>query len=318
MDLIERYLSAVRWNLPAARADDIVAELADLIASRIEDREEALGRPLDKAETSALLREFGHPLAVAGRYHGQRALIGTELFPFYWFALRVVLAIVAVIEAIETAGRIIAGNQPLAQALSQGIAGGVGSLLVNGAVVTLVFAIIERTGLLAAYLERWKPEELPALRLPPARRKRPWEPLFEIAFGIGFLLWWVGAFAVPLMPRDAHVAIVSAPVWATLYWPVIALIALRTLLALITLLRPGWKPLRAAIMLVCTAGTIAIATILYQAGRILIVTPLSTSATQAARVQESLDLALHITVVIVGAVAVWQCAVELWKLYREG
>ena len=27
MDLVERYLGAVRWNLPAAKADDIVAEL---------------------------------------------------------------------------------------------------------------------------------------------------------------------------------------------------------------------------------------------------------------------------------------------------
>ncbi|MFX5752077.1 hypothetical protein ABTE32_21900, partial [Acinetobacter baumannii] len=75
MDLIERYLGAVRWNLPSAKADDIVAELADLIAARIEDREEMLGRPLDKSEVSQILREFGHPLAVAGQYHGQQVLI---------------------------------------------------------------------------------------------------------------------------------------------------------------------------------------------------------------------------------------------------
>ena len=44
MDLIERYLGAVRWNLPIGkpmetRADDIIAELRDLIESRIEERE---------------------------------------------------------------------------------------------------------------------------------------------------------------------------------------------------------------------------------------------------------------------------------------
>lgn len=317
MDLIERYLGAVRWNLPAGKADDIIEELADLIASRIEDREESLGRPLRRDEIGALLREFGHPLAVAGRYHGQRALIGAEVFPFYWFVLRVVLAIVAVIEAVETGGRLIVGTQPLVQALAQGVSEGLQSLLLNAAVITLVFAVIERTGWLAAYLERWKPEELPALRLPPARRRRPWEPLFGIAFGIGFLLWWSGTIAVPLMPPHSDVAITAAPVWAPLFWPVVALVGLRVVQGLVALLRPGWKALRAAILIACTAGTVAIAAMLYQAGRILIATPLSADAAQAARIQQSLDLSLHIAVIVVGAITVGQCAVELWRLFRE-
>ena len=66
MDLIDRYLTAIRWNLPrGSNADDILAELRDVIANRIEEREDALGRPLDEKEVGALLREFGHPLVVA-------------------------------------------------------------------------------------------------------------------------------------------------------------------------------------------------------------------------------------------------------------
>ena len=52
MDLIDRYLTAIRWNLPrAAKADDVIAELRDLIASRVEDREELLAcaRPTRKS-----------------------------------------------------------------------------------------------------------------------------------------------------------------------------------------------------------------------------------------------------------------------------
>ena len=41
MDLIERYLGAVRWNLPAGKTADIIAELREMIESRVEDREEA-------------------------------------------------------------------------------------------------------------------------------------------------------------------------------------------------------------------------------------------------------------------------------------
>jgi hypothetical protein len=70
----------IRWNLPrAAKADDIAAELRDVIASRIEDREESLGRPLAEKEVSALLREFGHPLVVAARRSGDGRTRATDL-----------------------------------------------------------------------------------------------------------------------------------------------------------------------------------------------------------------------------------------------
>ena len=64
MDLVERYMAAIRRNLPAAKADDIAAEIAEDLESRREDREDALGRPLTREETEAMLRSFGHPLVV--------------------------------------------------------------------------------------------------------------------------------------------------------------------------------------------------------------------------------------------------------------
>jgi hypothetical protein len=87
MDLLDNYLAAIRWNLPrGANPDDVIAELRDVIANRIEEREDRLDRALRRDEVSALLRDFGHPLVVAARYGPQQSLIGPELFPFYWFA----------------------------------------------------------------------------------------------------------------------------------------------------------------------------------------------------------------------------------------
>ena len=83
MGLVERYLSAISAQPPCREADDIVAELGDAIASRIEDREEALGRPLTADEIEALVKDFGHPLVVAARYRNQQWLIGPEVYPFY-------------------------------------------------------------------------------------------------------------------------------------------------------------------------------------------------------------------------------------------
>ncbi|ATY32766.1 hypothetical protein [Sphingomonas psychrotolerans] len=318
MDLVERYLGAVRWNLPAGRADDIVAELGDLIHARIEDREESLGRPLAKSEISQLLKEFGHPLAVAGQYHEQRVLIGPEVFPFYWFALRVWLAVVAVIEAVQIGGRVIVGSQSVAQALAHGMGQAFETLLFHAALATLTFAVIERAGWLATYLERWKPEELPELSPLPAqspRRASRWEGVFSIAFGIAFLGWWSGSVELPLIPRDADVTVHAAPIWARLYWPVVALVWLHIVQNLVTLVRPTWKRARALLIMLVAGGTVALAAMLHEASSLVVVT--SGDAIQRLHLQESLDRAFAIAVIAVPVMAIVQAAAELWKLYRE-
>ncbi len=319
MDLIERYLGAVRWNLPADRADDIIAELGDLIRARVEDREEALGRPLGKDEISRLLKEFGHPLAVAGQYRDQRALIGPEVFPFYWFALRVWLAVVGLIEAIQIGGRVIVGNEHIARALAHGMGQAFEALLLHAAFVTLAFAVIERTGWLSTYLERWKPDELPdlpVLRVRGGVLRRSWEPVFGIAFGIAFLAWWSGSVELPVIPHNAGVTVRGAPVWVSLYWPVVALVWVQIVQCLMELVRPRWRSARAVLIVLVTGGTVAIAAALHQTGPLVVVT--SGDAVQMLRLQESLDRALAIAVIVVPMVAIVQGVVDLWKLYREG
>lgn len=318
MDLIENYLGAVRWNLPAGKADDILAELADVIANRIEEREDRLGRALRRDEVSEVLREFGHPLQVAGRYHGQRVLIGAEVFPFYWFVLRIVLAIVAVVEVAKAAGHALFGGDSLMRALAHSGHDLFNALLVNAAIVTLIFAVIEHTGLLARYLESWKPDQLPKLRFRlEAPKRRRMEPVFEIVFGIAFILWWVGLLSVPIVPDDSDVTVRMAPVWATLYWPVIALAALGVLRGLVALVAPGWKPLRAALAIGSAAGVVAIAWVLHQAGRLVLVSPAGLGAADAVEMQRGLDIALGIAVSVVPVVVVIQCAAELWRISRE-
>lgn len=90
MELLDRYLQAVRFWLPRAQQNDIIAELGDDLRSQIEDRESSLGRPLSEDELVALLKQAGHPLWVAGRYQKQQALIGPVLFPLYSFVLKIV------------------------------------------------------------------------------------------------------------------------------------------------------------------------------------------------------------------------------------
>ena len=91
MDLIERYLQAVRHWLPTTKRHDIIAELSEDIHSQIDEREASLGRPLTETEVEAMLLERGRPMLVASRYLPQEYLIGPELFPIYRFVLKIVL-----------------------------------------------------------------------------------------------------------------------------------------------------------------------------------------------------------------------------------
>ena len=78
--------------LPPDKMEDIGAEVRSNLESQLEDQAMALGRELRLEELSALLKQHGHPVKVADRYHDEprRGLIGPSLFPFYWFTLRAI------------------------------------------------------------------------------------------------------------------------------------------------------------------------------------------------------------------------------------
>jgi hypothetical protein len=93
MELLDRYLQAVREYLLHSRHDDVVKELGDNILSQMEDQAAELGRPLNESEQAAILKQFGHPLVVAAPYRRlpMQQLVGPKLFPLYWYALQMMV-----------------------------------------------------------------------------------------------------------------------------------------------------------------------------------------------------------------------------------
>src|ERR1700736_3178132 len=110
MDLLDRYLQAVRKHLPWQRQDDILAELRANLESQLEDREAELGRPLTTNEAEAWLKEIGPPLQMAARYQPQQYLIGPAVFPTYWFVLRAALYWAVTIYSIVSGIQILTGD----------------------------------------------------------------------------------------------------------------------------------------------------------------------------------------------------------------
>jgi hypothetical protein len=163
MDVLEDYLRAVAALLPRAQRDDIVAELRDLILSRVEEREAELGRPLTLEETEAVLREVGHPVVVAARYReGPQHVVGPALYPYWLFGVKIAVTIQGAAALVVFIVRaIVIGNPGLAfgQALGSAI---VGTVTMIG-FATLAAWLVERYGVRVGYFDRWRVRELRAL-----------------------------------------------------------------------------------------------------------------------------------------------------------
>src|ERR1700738_488819 len=91
MQLLERYLQAVKFWLPKEQKEDIVAELSEDIHSQIDEKEAELGRKLNEGELESLLNKRGRPILVANRYLPQQHWIAPVLFPIYLLVLKIVM-----------------------------------------------------------------------------------------------------------------------------------------------------------------------------------------------------------------------------------
>lgn len=330
-DLIDRYLAAVAALLPKASRQDIVAELRDLIMNRVEEKEAVLGRPLDKADLEALLREIGHPIAVAGRYGPHRALIGPEIYPFWWFAVKVLLAIAALAAVIPAVMVMIVGHGDHHRI------GGILSDFTSSALsviglATVVAAAVERGWIKLGDLANWKASELPHLSDTKGWvwdwnwtgsktwfAKSRFEGVFELAVVVLFIAWWTGGLPFPmekLVRTPDGVGADLSQTLTALHWPILALAVLQGLSALILVLQPGWVRARAAAELLCAIGGLVLAAILWRAMPILIFVGGGAANEGLLKLQQVTDMTFQIIIVIAVAVNVTKLFVDGWRLVR--
>jgi len=233
MTLTERYLKAVAAQLPKTSREDIVAELRDVLQTRMEDREEELGRPLTEADEEAVLREFGHPLSVAARYgSGPQHVVGPELYPWWMFGVKVGLMALICITAISAIVRIVVGDVEVGQAIGQGFHSVFSGGIAIVGLATIAGFVIERQTQKPAFLRDWRVKDLGLFELAGldtdsisrqvsgavesgyvgrrARRRSRRMALSPAARALGsaaawtvLLLWWAGVLMIsPVRPED--------------------------------------------------------------------------------------------------------------------
>ena len=243
MDLLDRYLQAVRFWLPKTqRQEDLLAELGEDLRSQIEDKETELGRPLNESEMSAILKRCGSPMMVAGRLGPQRYLIGPALFPIYGFVLKMVLLWILVPVFIFIVGPVNLANSSgrWGLAIAETLGNLWSGLFVAAGVVTLVFVILERTSAHLGAECKWDPRTLPPVRKE-ERKPSLMKAVCEFGFGFFGLVWLLLVPYYPVLILGPAAAFLKAsPMVHTFYVPILLLSAFGLLRSGITLARPQW------------------------------------------------------------------------------
>jgi hypothetical protein len=312
MELVERYLHAVGAYLPREQAGDIVAELKDNLLSRIEDRERELGRPLAAAELEAVLRQSGHPLLVASRYLPQQQLIGAAVYPYWWFSLRLVVTIVALIYVALTVITAVTGGDPVG-AVIRGTASFAGTVLFYVAAVTVVFALLERYQVRIGLFDNWRPAQLAPVQ--DSLRISRGESLFDLTVSVIFLGWWLDLIRFPLAVHgDVALPFKLSAAWHPFWWGILLLSALDLALALANLMKPYWRWDRLLLRIALNLTGLLILHALFQQPELVV---LNQAAELSANVQRLVDLVnrgVHVALAVLALIFVIELVQDVRRL----
>ena len=240
MELLDRYLESVRKHLPWQRQDDIVAELRANLESQLDEKEEALGRPLTQAEAEAWIKQLGAPIQVAAGYQPQQYLIGPHVFPTYRYVLKLACSWAMIIYSIVAVVRVFATQNPSGTTLLDALLHLPFVLMTTAAWVTLIFAAIEyavaqghlRLPALCAPSPGWTPGSLPPLGQDAVTGKKPRsfaQAVAEVVFGILFLGWLLLVPKHPWLLMGPGALYLNgspfqlADIWVPIYWCLVAL-----------------------------------------------------------------------------------------------
>lgn len=311
MDLVDRYLAAIGRQLPPKQAPDIEAELRDELMARIDEREAVLKRPLTRPELEALLVEFGHPLVVAGRYRKVQHLIGPEVFPFWWAAVKTMLMIVGGVYVVLLALAVAFGKTDVQFNASIPKVPSVAIYLFG--VITLVCAAFERFGK-TAFLREWKPSRLPPVR---GRGRSRFDLAVEIAANLVFLAWWFGLIRFrDYVPIPDFLTVRLAPVWAAWRWPIALYAGVEIGGNLLAIARPAWARINGGLVIARTLFGVVILGGVLQAGHWVDIAATTIPDHALAIVRTNFDLAMRAGLVVTIAGFLVRAALEARRLRR--
>ena len=324
MQLLDRYLNAVKPMLPKAQQADILQELQANILSEMDDHEAELGRPLTEDEQIVILKKQGSPTLVASRYLQDqrsftfgRVIIGPTVFPMYARILALNVAItlcLAPIVHVAVEGRV---NFPTLLL----------PLLLQFTIITAVFAGIEHATKHYNLLDRWNPRELPPAR-DPLKISRA-NTLFEMFFtalsvlcllripGAAFavLYMFVGPVAHSLVPYSSS-PFVFSPAWQVFYIPILLMLFATLAQQGLNFAFPRWTRNRLVVRAAMAALGMIINICLFRAGDAILVNPDVANSAQYAELFALVNLCVHYGMLFGAIGSVWDIGWQIRRIVR--
>ena len=314
MDLIDRYLHAVRTFLPKSQQDDIIGELSDDLRAQVEDRESELGRPLTLEEQEAIVRPYGRPMLLAARYRPKQYLIGPAAYPFYVNVLKIALLVALALHAVLAVVFAITGSSR-----STSLGGRVKYPEIAVVIVgwiTVVFAIIERFVPSLSSADKWNPRSLPPV--PPDRavvsRGNTAVELVTTAAAVCWLLAVPGNEWLMLGPADSILAL--GPGWKIAFVPVLVLMLFSLVLQMLDLARPYRTRGRMVAGMVSRAASLILVLSLIRIGGFVVLAADAAANPSYPKVVEAVNLGIEIGLVVSAVVIVYELVRDVLRLRR--
>ena len=317
MDLIDRYLNAVRRHLPAKLQDDIVNELTDNLRSEAEELQHQAGHALSDDEQAAMLKTHGHPWLMASKYLPQQQLIGPALFPYYRQALTMVVFWVVLPIALFGGAMVAIYSAHPSQAWTRVIGTAWNGAIYAVGIVTIVFVVLEHERVRFTALDNWNPKKLADIG--PGRSVPRSETVPGLIATLTFLVWWIGLVPTPQLTEYAGVSVrfVAAPIWAEMYIPVLIVVAAGMAVSLVDLVRP-WRTVTVSIVdITVNLMNAAVVGLLIKARHYVEVLGDPTHADRLTRADNWINSSLSWTLMVIGAVILFDVLHELWLMARS-
>ena len=294
MEMVDRYLQAVKFALPQVQRDDIIKELRDSILSQIEEKEAALGHPLSDDEQAELLKKLGSPMDLASRYRKQQYLIGATMSPIYWQVLKASLALAFVVLAAASIATAAAGKT-LTESLGvlfryPGVA------LMTFAWITMIFSALEFFGAKWNMKDRWDPRKLPPL-VKADPRKSQFELIAQLVTQTLFAVWWLAGLHYQYLIFGPGIAFLRlGPVWQTIYQLFVVLVIADLGLTASRVIWPRWTQGGEVTRLVMSALGLIVLYFLIAAPDLLVARDPNTPQLQS--LAKNLNLGVHIGLIV--------------------
>jgi hypothetical protein len=252
MEILDRYLQAVKFWLPKDQKQDIIAELSEDLRSQIEDRENELGRKLSQSEVAAILNQSGRPVLVANRFLPQQSLIGPVLFPIYLFVLKIVALFYLVPWILVWITLAIFHPTHASPSVIEAVGSFWSSFWAMAffavGTVTMVFAVIERVQARSGFLEQWDPLKLPPVR---DRNKIPRSgSMIEVTANLVWCIWLIAGIGHGTSLHFSELTITLSPAWRYFFYGFLLVALINTISSATNLFRPHWTVGRASVRLI--------------------------------------------------------------------